>query len=87
MYQVFKKGTDEIAENAVPEIINYCQTAFGLNNLQKDDLTAALTPRTVLFNRDKSWGILFDCNWDIENGLAVFVVADRIKVGPQDVFL
>lgn len=44
-----------------------------------------VTPHTLLFFGDGTHGILFDCKWDIEHGLAVTL--PDLQVGPQDILL
>ncbi|WP_301098933.1 hypothetical protein [Otariodibacter sp.] len=44
------------------------------------------TPRTLLFNRDGSFGLLCDCDWDIENGIAI-VLSPTEYITIQDDFL
>ena len=87
MFITYEKDVSEVINNATPEIIEYCKTTFMLPNLVNDDLIKALTPRSVLFQRDDSWGILFDCKWDEEHGVAIFIINDQISVGPQDCFI
>lgn len=45
-----------------------------------------LSPRKFLFQRDGSFGLLLDCNWDEEHGIAV-VLNPFEEVGMQDIFL
>jgi hypothetical protein len=44
-----------------------------------------VVPRTLIFYSDGQFGILFDCEWDREHGLAVNL--KDYTVGPQDMFL
>lgn len=43
-------------------------------------------PTKILFQRDGSFGLLLDCNWDEEHGV-VIVLNPTEKVGMQDIFL
>ena len=43
-------------------------------------------PTKILFQRDGSFGILLDCNWDVEHG-AVIVLNPTEEVGVQDIVL
>ena len=61
----------------------YPKEVFDINT-KLDDI---LEPTSVIFERDNSWGVLFECDCDIENGLAVFIKNGEIKVGSQDDFL
>jgi len=51
------------------------------------DITKDITPTTVYFSKDGSWGILFDTDIDEENGFALFVQDGKIRVGTQDMFI
>lgn len=59
-------------------------------NIAKPDspahVMAHVKPTELVFQRDGSYGMLFDCDWDIENGIVVCIYP-QIKVGPQDIFL
>lgn len=44
-----------------------------------------VVPKTLIFFSDGQFGILFDCEWDSEHGLAVNL--KDYTVGPQDIFL
>jgi len=44
-----------------------------------------VVPKTLIFYSDGQFGILFDCEWDSEHGLAVNL--KDYTVGPQDMFL
>jgi hypothetical protein len=46
---------------------------------------AEITPKTLIFFADGKFGILFDCEWDTEHGLAVSL--PDYTVGPQDILL
>lgn len=50
------------------------------------DLASILTPRTLLFTQDGTSVMLFDCAWDIENGVAVRI-SPEMTVGSPDCFL
>lgn len=43
-------------------------------------------PIKFLFQRDGSFGLLLDCNWDVEHGIAI-VLSPYEEVGMQDIFL
>ena len=86
-YNEFNTKISKIAEDAVSEIIKYCELAFQTKGLKKPDIISALTPATVLFQRDNTWGILFNCIWDEEHGIALLVDNNNIKIGAGDIIL
>ena len=53
---------------------------------REDDLASILTPRTLLFAQNGTTIMLFDCAWDIENGVAVRICPE-MTVGSPDCFL
>ena len=65
------------------KLTKYCKSTYGINISVEE----CLIPRTIIFERDGSWGILFDTDYDVENGVAIFIVNEKIQVGPQDLFL
>ena len=87
MYLEYVKNIDSIISKAMPILNEYCKETFKIEILSDDDLFALLTPKTILFERDNSWGILFDLELDDENGIAFFIIDNEIKVGPQELFL
>lgn len=44
------------------------------------------TPNTLLFKRDGSFGLLCDCNWDIDQGIVIILSPNEV-VKNQDYFL
>lgn len=53
---------------------------------QKSIKQAFVKPRTLLVQRDGSMGLLCDCSWDEENGIAI-VISSESYVTIQDDFL
>ncbi len=79
-YQEFlNKNSDDIKI----KLRKYLKEMFN-TNLSLDEL---VEPKSIVFERDNSWGILFECDCDIENGIALFIKNGEIKVGSQDDFL
>ena len=51
-----------------------------------EDLSAVVTPKTLLIKQDGSMLFLLECAWDIENVIAVKIYP-TIAIGSQDLFL
>ena len=79
----FQEFLNKNAETIKEKLVKYLKEIFDINT-KLDDI---LEPTSVIFERDNSWGVLFECDCDIENGLAVFIKNGEIKVGSQDDFL
>jgi len=82
-YLEYKKFLEKHNKEIKEKLLNYCKEICNSEIALQD----CLTPTAVIFERDGSWGILFESNCDIENGVALFVVDREIKVGSQDLFL
>jgi len=82
----------ETIENKLKEYINenledlatYWVDARKIINTS--DLTKVVEPKSILFQQDGSIIFLAECEWDIENGIAVKLYPE-VEVGPQDVFI
>ena len=94
-YSKFKENEKkciETIENKLKEYINE-----NLENLatywigarkiiNATDLNKIIEPKSILFQQDGTTLFLAECEWDIENGIAVKLYPE-IEVGPQDIFL
>ena len=82
-YINFRNYLEEHKDNVQKILEDYCKATYSANI----ELNKYLEPKTIIFERDGSWGILFDTDYDIENGIALFIIDNKIKVGTQDLFL
>jgi len=82
-YKNYLTYIKENNEKIIALIKKYFLDIFG-----KDiDIKSEITPTTIYFSRDGSWGILFDTKLDKENGFALFLKDDKLSVGTQDMFI
>lgn len=82
-YLQYQEFLDKNSDVIQAKLKNYLKEIFDIN-VKLDEI---LEPTSVIFERDNSWGILFECDCDLENGMAVFIKNGNIKVGSQDDFL
>jgi len=82
-YTSYKKILEDNYDKIVEKLNEYCKSNFDT----EVSLDKYLIPKTIIFERDGSWGILFDTDYDTENGIAVFFIKEKIKIGSQDLFL
>ena len=94
-YLKFKKNEKsyiETIENKLKEYINenledlatYWVGARKIINIT--DLAKVVEPKSILFQQDGTIVFLAECEWDIENGIAVKLYPE-VEVGPQDIFI
>lgn len=82
----------ETIENKLKEYINenledlasYWVGARKIINIT--DLAKVVEPKSILFQQDGTILFLAECEWDIENGIAVKLYPE-VEVGPQDIFI
>ena len=87
-----KKIYIETIENHLKEYINenledlasYWVGARKIINIT--DLAKVVEPKSILFQQDGTIVFLAECEWEIENGIAVKLYPE-VEVGPQDVFI
>jgi hypothetical protein len=87
-----EKSYIETIENKLKEYINenledlvtYWIGARKIINIS--DLAKVVEPKSILFQQDGSILFLAECEWDIENGIAVKLYPE-VEVGPQDIFI
>lgn len=54
--------------------------------VNSSDLAKVVEPKSILFQQDGTILFLAECEWDIENGIAVKLYPE-VEVGPQDIFI
>ena len=82
-YANFRSYLEEHKNEIEEKLMEYCKTICDVTVT----LDECMNPKTVIFERDGSWGILFDTDYDVENGIALFVINNQIKVDREDSFL
>lgn len=79
VFQTFLNQNKSVIEDKLDDYFNVVFNAqYSLNDLK---------PTAIIFERDNSWGILFETSYDEENGIAIFVINNKIEIGPQDQFI
>jgi hypothetical protein len=89
-YRFFLDNLSNISIKAKKAISEYMADnketiMLGLSSNINFSPESLVIPKTAIFFADGQYGILFDCEWDKEHGLAVSLT--DYKVGPQDMLL
>ncbi len=93
-YTWFKQNLNQVDETMTELASNYinenCQELVtywrGARMIQSaDDLKTILTPKTILFTKNRAVLVLLDCPWD-EHGIAI-QLRPSVEIGSQDMFL
>lgn len=82
-YSGYRNFLDIHEDEIKIKLQKYCKDVLK-SNKQLEDI---LTPTTLTFEKDGSWGVLFDSSLDVENGVAFFIKDNEIKVDIQSEFL
>lgn len=91
-YILFMNNLAEISEKTYDAVKKYLEKYHDdvTENLTESyislDVSKLVKPITVLFKNDGIYGMLCDCLWDEEHGLAI-QIKPIIDVGPQDMIL
>ena len=84
-YQKSWPHISEFIESNKGTLLKYIQELAGVP-LSKN-IDDYLTPRSLLFERDGSWGVLFDCDFDLEHGVALIFKEESFQVSSQSDFI
>ncbi len=82
----YKRYENYINENQ-DKVLNLIEQYFLDVYQTKINIDKDVKPQTVYFTRDRSWGILFDTIIDQENGFAIFIKDEKLRIGTQDMFI
>lgn len=88
-YKWLKDNLELISEACLTKINEYILENYNSLNVNFKDISELILPIEILFERDeKIIGIIFDCNFDKENGISV-KIKDRkiVMVGYQNIVL
>lgn len=85
-YSAFLRDRDRILDQMRDCLWKYCQRSYD-SALTRPDFLQKVTPKSLLFNRDGTWGILFECPWDPEMDLAVKVSKGSFEAGPDELLI
>lgn len=82
-YVEYKKTEYALIEKAEVALIEYCKSN-GINIT--DGIEKHIKPTEIVFQQNGEVGILLNCDWDNESGIAIYLLP-QIKIDIQDAFL
>lgn len=85
-FSLFLKRQDHFFSAAVSSLLPFCRRNYE-QLLTEADLYSRLVPHQLVFQRQGSWGITFDCPWENEMRLSVLFKDDGIIAGMDDMLL
>ena len=86
-YRKVENNISQYIDDNSDKLADYCVGTFALTNISSPTILSHLRPKTLVFQRDGTWGVLFDCDYDIEHGIALYFKKEDVFVGVQDDFL
>lgn len=82
-YAVFKEKRKELLEQVEETLKQYVQENYAD---YLDKLSKSVAPKELIFHQDGETGILFECEWDVETGIAILLFP-QVKIVNPDNFL
>lgn len=88
-YEWLKNNLDLISEACLARISEYILKNYSSYDIEFKDIPKLISPIEILFERDdKVIGILFNCNFDRENGIGVKIKDRKIDtIGYQNMVI
>jgi hypothetical protein len=87
---IFDKALDEIvhyAQQNIDDLLNI-DDEISPDKIKGNLIKNLVTPTSVIFRRDDVIGILFNCAWEPEHGIAIKIKDKKVtEVGLQDIIL
>lgn len=84
-YTHFENNLSEIEATICKAVESYYNKNVAELNVPID-VAVHVKPTELVFQREGTYGMLFNCDWDVESGIVVCLYP-QVKVGPQDIFL
>ncbi|EHR41412.1 hypothetical protein [Alishewanella jeotgali] len=86
-YEDYRLNVVSVIDNNLSLLLQYLSENFD-SKISSKGIFEKITPRSVVFQKDGTWGILFDCIFDAENGISLYKnTNNKWSVGLQDDFL
>ena len=86
-YLQFKERFASLADSGLQELIAYCRNTLEIANCDIETFRKNNKPSSVFFAVTGEWGILFESEFDPEDGIALMFSEERWVVGPQDILI
>lgn len=86
-YKDFSDQHAALEPEILKMLVHYCQDELGVSDCTEDEFLSHNTPKSIFFPLSGEWVIMFDSDYDEEEGLAAVVRDGQIEVGSQDIIL
>lgn len=87
-YSFFKTHLELLESSIIDCLEKYCKEILEIDNCPSSDLILDYnTPTTIFFAVDGSWGILFESDFDSEDGIAIKYINGNWDIGKQDILI
>lgn len=86
-YLQFKKMFSSLAESGLQKLLNYCRNYLEVSNCDVEMFWKNNQPSAVFFSITGEWGILFESEFDPENGIALMFSKNHWIAGPQEILI
>lgn len=86
-YLQFKERFASLADSGLQELLAYCRSTLEIADCDVETFWKNNQPSSVFFAVTGEWGILFESEFDSEDGIALMFSEGQWVVGPQEILI
>ena len=86
-YEDFLARHEVVEHKMLTKLVQFSREELGVGDCTEDNFLQHSEPSSLFFPLSGEWAILFESDYDEEEGLAAVVRDGQIEVGPQDIIL
>ncbi len=86
-YLQFKERFASLAESGLQKLLAYCRDTLEIADCNVETFWKNSQPSSVFFAVTGEWGILFESEFDSEDGIALMFSSEQWVVGPQEILI
>lgn len=86
-YQAFQQQHVALEEEMLERLVQYCREELKIEDCTGETFLVHNVPTSIFFPLSGEWAIMFDSDYDEEEGLTAVVRGGQVEVGSQDIIL
>ena len=86
-YCFFKENIAQLEDMGCETLLDYINNVLEISDCGKNNFLENNTPTAIFFAVTGEWGILWESEYDSENGIALVYSDDQWTAGPQEILI
>ena len=86
-YCFFKKNIAQLENMGCETLLDYINNVLEISDCRENNFLENNTPTAIFFSVTGEWGILFESEYDSEDGIALMYSDEQWVAGPQEILI